>query len=209
MMKSFWAYLGGTIVAPGRTFRALQSDPKMVSKGFKAILLIGGLYIITVALLAAGGALITAPAALAISAENYYFFEVFFALPVCVAGWILAAAAARLMSRWGRGSGTFEGTLAALGFAVTVPMFLTWATETVFAVLLVLGMSQEEFMDLIAQSKFLQVFGWAYQIAAISWMLLLTMIAVGVSQKLTWWRAVVVGLLTTIVFMAVMLVFIR
>ena len=208
-MKSFWAYFGGTIFSPRRAFQALQSDPKKISKGFKAILLIGILYTITVALLAAGGALITAPAVIAISAENYYFCEIFFALPVVAAGWILAAGFARLLSVWGRGSGSFEGTLAALGFAVTVPMFVTWIPETVFAVLLLLGMTQTEFMDLMAQPGFLQIFGWAYQIAAVSWMLILVMVAVGVSQKLKWRRAVLIGLLTTVLFMAVMLVFIR
>lgn len=208
-MKSLWRYLGGTLFHPGRTFQALQSDPKMVSKGFKAILLIGILYTLTVAMLAAGGALITAPAVIAISAENYYFFEMFFALPVVAAGWILAAGFARLLSKSGKGSGSFEGTLAALGFAVTVPMFVTWIPETIFAALLLLGMTQEEFMDLMAQPGFFQIFGWAYQIAAVAWMLVLVMIAVGISQKLKWGRAVLVGLLTTVLFMTVMLIFIR
>jgi hypothetical protein len=208
-MKSFWGYFGGVIIRPGRTFQALQSDPKMISKGFKAILLIGILYTLTVAMLAAGGALITAPAVIAISAENYYFFEIFFALPVVAAGWILAAGLARLLGNVGKGSGSFEGTLAALGFAVTVPTFMTWIPETVFAVLLLMGMTQEKFMDLMAQPGFFQIFGWAYQIAAVAWMLVLIMIAVGVSQRLKWWRAVLVGLLTTVLFMTVMLIFIR
>lgn len=208
-MKSFWGYFGGVIIRPGRTFQALQSDPKMISSGFKAILLIGLLYSLTVAVLAAGGALITAPAVIAISAENYYFFEMFFALPVVAAGWILAAGFARLLGNVGKWSGSFEGTLAALGFAVAVPMFVTWIPETVFAALLLLGMTQEEFMDLMAQPGFFQIFGWAYQIAAVAWMLVLIMIAVGISQKLKWWRAVLVGLLTTVLFMTVMLIFIR
>ncbi|MDP2914895.1 MAG: YIP1 family protein [Candidatus Aminicenantes bacterium] len=208
-MKSLWRYLGGTITSPVRTFQTLRSDPKKISKGFKAILLMGVLYTVTVALLTAGGALITAPAVISISSENYYFFEIFFALPVVAAGWILAAGFARLLSRWGRGDGTFEDTLAALGFAMTVPMFVTWIPETVFAVLLLLGMKQEEFMELLEQPGFLQIFAFSSQIVAVVWMLVLIMIAVGVSQKLKWGRAVLVGFLTTVLFMAVMLIFIR
>jgi len=208
-MKSFWQYLGGTLFAPGRTFHALQTDPKKISKGFKAVLLIGILYTATVAMLAAGGALITAPAVLAISPQNYYFFEIFFALPVSLAGWILAAGFARLLGIWGGGGGSFEGTLAALGLAVTVPMFVAWIPEAFFAVLLLLGMAQEEFMDLTAGSGFLQMIGWAYQIIAVLWMLVLVILAVGISQKLKPFRAVFIGSLTLILFMAVMLIFIR
>jgi len=208
-MKSFWQYLGGTLVAPGRTFHTHQTDPRKISKGFKAVLLIGILYTATVAMLAAGGALITAPAVLAISPQNYYFFEIFFALPVSLAAWILAAGFARLLGIWGRGSGSFEGILAALGFAVTVPMFVTWIPETVFAVLLLLGMTQEEFMDLMSGPGFLQIFGWAYQIVAVLWMLVLVILAVGISQKLKPLRTVLIGFLTMVLFMAVMLIFIR
>lgn len=208
-MKSFWGYLGGTMVSPARTFHMLQKDPNKISKGFKAVLLIGVLYTGTVAMLAASGALITAPAVIAVSAQNYYFFEIFFALPVSLAGWILAAGFARLLGMWGKGSGSFEGTLAALGFAVSLPMFVTWIPETIFAVLLLLGMTQEEFMELMARPGFLQIFGWAYQIIAVLWMLGLVILAVGISQKLQPFRAALIGFLTLILFMAVMLIFIR
>jgi hypothetical protein len=209
VMKNFCRYLGGTALRPNATFHALQADPKRVSKSFKAILLIGVLYTITVVMLAAAGALITAPAFLALSPENYYFCEMFFALPVMVLAWILAAGFVQFLSRWGKGSGTFEGTLAALGFAVTVPFLLTWIPETAFAVLLHLGMRQEEFMDLWTKPGFLQTFALFYQIVAAVWIFLLITIAVGVSQKMKWRRAIPIGLLTTLLFLAVLIVFIR
>jgi len=208
-MKNFCRYLGGTAFSPSATFHALKADPKRVSKSFKAILLIGVLYTVTVVMLAAAGALITAPSFLALSPENYYFCEMFFALPVMVLAWILAAGFIQLLSRWGKGSGTFEGTLAALGFAVTVPFFLTWIPETAFAVLLHLGMKQEEFMELWTRPGILQTFALAYQIAAAVWVFALITIAVGVSQRMKWRRAVPIGFLTTILFLAVLLVFIR
>jgi hypothetical protein len=187
----------------------LQDDPKQISKGFKAILLISVLYTITVALLAAGGALIMAPAFINLSPENYYFWEIFFAMPVTILGWILAAGFARILSKGAKGSGTYEGTLAAFGFAVAVPMFVTWIMETVFAIVLLLGTKQEEFMALSAQPGFWQYFVFAYQAVAVLWMLVLVMIGVGVSQKLRWWKAAIIGLLTTILFMVIMIIFIR
>lgn len=205
----FSRYLGGTVIRPGRTFAALQDDPRRVAKGLAAMLFVGGLYTITVAMLAAGGAVITAPAVLVLSPENYYFFEMFFACPVFLLGWIMAAGFARLVSGAKPDRGSFEGLLAALGFALSVPCFVTWVTETVFAVLLLLGMSQKEFMDLTAQPGFWQIFGIAYQLVAVLWMLVLAVVAVRVSQKTGGLRAVLIGFLTTVLFMAMMLVFIR
>jgi len=208
-MKILWRYLKGTVIRPFKTFERLQDDPQRISKSFQAILLIGILYTLTVVMLAAGGALISAPAFLALSPENYYFWEMFFALPVVVLGWILAAGFAHLLSRGGKGRGTFEGTLAVLGFAVAVPQSVTWLTETAFAILLLLGMKQEEFMELSAQPGFWQTFVIAYQAIAVTWMLFLVILGLRASQRLKWRRAILFGLLTTVLFMAVMIIFIR
>ena len=208
-MKSFWGYFLGTIFKPRATFRTLLADPKHVSKSFKAVLFVGILYTITVACFAASGALISAPAFINLQPENYYFWEMFFAAPVVFLGWILAAGFGHLLSRWGKGAGTFEGTLAALGFAVTVPQLATWIPETIFVVFLLFGMKQEEFMERTAQPGFWQTFVIAYQAVAVLWMLLLVITAIIASQKMRWWRTLLVGLLTTAVFMAVMIIFIR
>jgi hypothetical protein len=208
-MKSLWRYLGGTIIRPLPVFRDLEDEPKKVSKAFRAMLLVGILYTITVAMLAAGGALITAPAFIKLSPENYYFYEMFFVLPVFILGWILAAGFAHLLSRWAKGNGTYEGTLSALGLALSVPFFLTWIPETAFAILLLLGMKQEEFMELTAQPGLWQFLGFAYQGVAAAWMLVLFILAVAASQRLRWWRALLVGSLSAVLFIAFILVFIR
>jgi hypothetical protein len=208
-MKSFWGYFLGTIFKPRATFRTLLEDPKHVSKSFKAVLFIGILYTITVACFAVSGALISAPAFINLQPENYYFWEMFFAAPVVFLGWILAAGFGHLLSRWGKGAGTFEGTLAALGFAVTVPQLATWIPETIFVVFLLFGMKREAFMERTAQPGFWQTFVIAYQAVAVLWMLILVITAIIASQKMRWWRNLLVGLLTTAVFIAVMIIFIR
>lgn len=208
-MKSFLGYFIGTIIQPRPTFRKLLADSKHVSKSFKAVLFMGILCTITVVCFAVSGALISAPAFINIKPENYYFWEMFFALPVVFLGWILAAGFGHLLSRRGKGAGTFEGTLAALGFAVTVPQLLTWIPETIFVILLLLGMKQEEMIERTAQPGFWQTFVIAYQAVAVFWMLILVITAISASQKMRWWRTLLVGLLTTAVFMAVMIIFIR
>ena len=208
-MASFWRYFGGTVVRPARTFAALQADSRQVAMGVRAVLFIGALYTITVAMLAAGGALITAPAFLVLPPENYYFYEIFFAGPVFFLGWIMAAGLARLLGRPRRGTGSFEGTLAALGFAVSIPFLITWVAETAFSVFLLLGGSQQAFMDLSAQPGAVQTIVIAYQLVAAAWLLVLTILAVRAGLKTGWGRAVLVGVLTTLVFLGLMVVFIR
>jgi hypothetical protein len=208
-MKSFWWYLTGSFWRPARVFRHLQTEPKRLAKGLKAILLIGVLYTFTVAALAAGGALISAPAFLPISLDNYYFWEIFFALPVLVLAWILAAVFARILGSRRGSRGQFRNGLATLGFAFAVPQFLMWIVETTFAVLLLLGMTQEEFMELSAQPGTWQTLVIGYQVLAVVWMLALTVVAVGISQRLRWWKAMIAGLLTTALFLTVMIIIIR
>jgi hypothetical protein len=152
-MKSFIRYFGGTIVRPFSTFESLQSDPKGFAKGTRAIFIPAVLFTITAGLLAFGGALPPASAVLPLGGENYYFYQIFFALPVLLASWAVASVIARLFGRWGKGTGSLRGTLAALGFAFGLPALAAWVGQAVFAGLILSGMSQEEFMELTASCR--------------------------------------------------------
>ena len=209
-MGQFWSYLGGTVTKPHSTFDRLLTDPKQLTHGFRAVVLIGVLYTLTVIGLAIAGADITAPAWIAIPAEDYYFWEIFFAAPVYILGWILAAGLAQLMSKVFKGSGTFEGTFAVLGFALTIPSFVTWIPETIGTVLFLLGvMSQKEWLEITARPGFWQVFVAAYQLVALAWYLILFPVAIAAAQGLRWWQAAIVGILTVAIVGLVILIFIR
>ncbi|MGD2142952.1 MAG: hypothetical protein PVF54_00590 [Anaerolineae bacterium] len=90
-MGRFWAYLGGTVIEPRGTFRRLLDDPKRLTYGVDAMGFIGVFYTLTVVGLAIVKAEIVTPPWVAIPAESYYFWEIFFAAPVFLGGWILAA----------------------------------------------------------------------------------------------------------------------
>ncbi len=209
-MGQFWRYLGGTVIKPRSTFNHLLADPKAVSQGFKAVLFIGILYTLTVIGLAIVRADIATPAWIAIPAENYYFWEIFFALPVFLMGWILGTGLVQLLSKALKGNGTFESTLAVSGFALTVPMFVTWIPETVGAVLFILGIvTQKEWLEITSRPGFWQVFAAAYQFIALAWLLALVLVAIAASQKLRWWQAVFVGVPVIAITGLLMFVFIR
>jgi hypothetical protein len=209
-MASFWSYLGGAVTRPRSTFSRLVTDPRHLGHGAKAVLLIGVLYTLTVAGLAIVHAQIVTPAWVAIPEENYYFWEIFFAMPVYTMGWLLSGGLVQLISKPFKGSGTFEGTLATLAFALTLPALVTWIPETIGTLLFLLGvMTQEEWWEVISRPGFWKVFAEVYQFVALAWYLVLFPMAVGAAQKLRWWQAIIVGTLTLTLVGFLMLIFIR
>jgi len=106
----------------------------------------------------------------------------------------LAAGLVQLGSKLFGGTGTFEGTLAVLGLAMTIPAFVTWIPETLMTVLMLTGvMTQEQWLEATSRPGFWRAFSSIYQLVALGWYLLLFPLAVAVSQKVRWWRAIIVG----------------
>ena len=210
-MKSFWYYFFGTVLFPHRAFRRLADDPASLRKGFKALLLIGLLTTLTIVGFAVTGAVPMVPIWLSIPAHNYYFWEIFFALPVFILGWILVAGVVQLLGQVGKvkGVGTFEKSLAALGFAVTLPWFVTWIPETWAVILMMLGMSQEELVGILSTPGFWQTFALFYQIVAAVWMFVLFSLAVHAIQKLRPLKTVCVSLIAAVIFVLMMITVIR
>jgi hypothetical protein len=209
-MRKFWGYLGGTIIKPYGSFSRLCADSHALQHSLGAILFIGVLYTLTVIGLAIAGADIATPACINIPAQDYYFWEIFFAAPVYILGWILAAGIAQLISKIFRGKGTFEGTLATLGFAITIPSFVTWIPETIGTVLFLSGiMTQKEWQEIIARPGFWQVFANVYIFVGVAWYLVLIPLSVAASQKIRWWQSAIVGIVTTVIIGFIMFVFIR
>jgi hypothetical protein len=209
-MTVFWSYFSGAVIKPSSTFSRLLKDSQHLIYGVKAFFLIGVLYTLTVIGLAIVRAEIVFPAWIAIPAENYYFWEIFFTLPVFLLGWILAAGLVQLLSKIFKGNGTFEGTLAVLGFAMAIPAFVMWIPETIVTVLFLLGiMTQKEWIEISARPGFWRFFAAVYQFVALVWYIVLFSIAVSVTQKLRWWQAVIIGTLVVSIIGFVMIIFIR
>jgi hypothetical protein len=200
--------IGGTIIHPGRTFAAVSSGPRPSAAGLKALLAVGALYALTAAGLAVCGALVTAPAVLKLVPENYYFWEMIFALPVFVLAWLAAGFSAGLVSL-GKGAGSFKGFLSALGLALSVPTLLAWIPQAVLAVLLLLGRKQEEVMEWTAHPGIVQTAGLLCLLLAAAWMFVLAASAARSARGLGPLRAAAVGLVATLIFLAGLLVFIR
>jgi hypothetical protein len=208
-MPSARGVLVRAILRPGRTFAALALDPKRLRKGLRAMIGLGLLYAATSAFLGAGGALVTAPALVPLSPENYYFFQMIFALPLFLASWLLASTVGRLLARPLGGRGSWKTTAAGLSFAFVLPCLLTWLPQTAFGGLLLAGMPQAEFMDLLAEPGWLQSAGWAYHALAVLWMVYLASASLRAGHGLSRIKALFGGLIVSAVFLASALVLIR
>jgi hypothetical protein len=208
-MKRFFGFFFGTVFVPARAFTTLQTDRHALSKGLRAIVAVGVLFAVTSGMLAVGGALVAAPPLLTLSGENYYVYQTIFALPVFFMAWMLAGLFARAFGRWRHGHASLHGTLAALGFAFAIPALAAWIPQTVFAVLTLLGMTQEEFMDLTAQPGIQRTMAFAVQGLVVVWTLSLSAVAVRAGLRLRWAKAVPLGILTGALFLGCVLVFIR
>jgi hypothetical protein len=207
-MARVLSYFGRAIFRPRRTFERLQTEPHRFTKGLKAVVLVGILYALAAGALAAGGALVVAPALLPLPPQNYYVYEIVFALPVFVLAWILAAVTAQFLGLFGSG-GRFSATLGSLGVAFALPALLMWLPMAAFGVLLLLGMGQTEFMDHFAGPGFWRFAAWAYQALAALWLIVLVTKAVAVCRGFKGPLALAAGTLTAAVFLAVVIVFIR
>lgn len=209
-MSEFLSLLAGTVIRPRRTFDRLASDPKKLRYGAGAVVLIAGLYTLTVTGLAATQARISAPAFLPIPESRYYFWESFFSAPIVLAAWILGAGLMQFLSRNMKGQGDYAATLAVLGFAWAVPMFITWIPETVGTLMALTGaFSQAQWIHLTSRPGFWRMFAQTYQLVALAWFAVLFPVAAAASQKLFWWQAAPVGLLTLSGMLLFLLVFIR
>ena len=200
-MKTFLKYIFGTILLPARAFRRLTADPHPLRRGVQAVFVTGFLHALTAAGLGVTGAVPMAPVFLPLVPENYYFWQMIFVLPLLLVVWFFLSAFIQVMGRSRKRGGSFRKTSAALAFALAGPLLLAWVPQTAIAVFYGLGMGQHEMVDILSapgtvQAVFLGIFG-----VAVGWSYLLVVIAVTVSQKIRWWKGLILGTLAEALFL--------
>ncbi|MBN1938003.1 MAG: hypothetical protein JW843_00325 [Candidatus Aminicenantes bacterium] len=203
-MASMIHDLGAAAIVPGRAFRRLETDPKTLRKGIRAIVFIGFLYTISAAGLAAAGALLPAPAFLPLPPYNYYFFEMLFALPLVCAAWLAGAGGGNLLASLLGGRGSAKTAAGAWAFAFAVPSLLMWLPHAVFSGFLILGISQKEFMSYTAEPGVWRTGFFAWQGLALVLLVLGSVKAASVGRALKPVPAALSGLLAAGLFALVL-----
>lgn len=124
MEPTFSHFYRQVFVHPQQAFRDLIQEKQMLRYSFFAVLIMATLYTFVYVFLIFGGGTPFKPW-LNIPPEVYYRYNVFFCAPSMFLGWIFAAGVMHALSRFMTQSGTFEQTLAVLGFGIGIA---SWST---------------------------------------------------------------------------------
>jgi hypothetical protein len=208
MAASFYFFLGA-ILLPPLAFRRLLADARALGRGFRVVLLIGLLYAATSFARAATGAVPMAPTWVKFAEYNYLIWQTLFILPIILLIWILTAGLLQLLGRRGPRAASFEATAGLAGYAVGLPLLLLWVPQAVGAGLMLMGMSQAEWVEILSRPGSWQTFFLGVHVAAAAWALVLLTLAARLAHKLPWWRALLTGLVVTTVAAAVFLGLVR
>ena len=199
----------GVIFVPARAFRRLMDEARPLGRGLRIVAVTGVLASLTALALAAVGAVPMAPIFLPVRTENYYFWQTLFILPLLLTVWIVTSMVVHILGGGRKRGGSLKKTLALFGFAQSVPILLVWTVQTAIAVFYVLGMGQQEMVDILStpstpQTVFLAVFG-----AALAWSFLLACLAASISQKVKWPAALFLGFLAEVLFVGPIIFLLR
>ncbi len=199
-MKKFFVYALGTIIHPAATFRALAQESN-IGQGWAAVLLLGILYSVVCAIAAVRGIEPVTEPILPISKQSYYFWEIFFCLPLYIGGWYLFAWLNYLIGkRFGSGS-SFPNILMPLGFAITIPLIpIMWTTDLVCVSFMI------DLQKVGIAGQVWNNFYWAFTVI---WMVVLCVIATSEAHKVTMGKAVTTTLVSILPVAFIMAVAIR
>jgi hypothetical protein len=210
-MSNFVSYAVATVASPAKSMKRLLGEPLPTRRAAQAVVFVGALYAAASLALTVAGAVPLTTAFLRIAPENYYFWQTLFAIPYSLLAWALVAGLMRLLMKREQREPAFEKTAALAGIALAGSLFLAWIPMAVAALFMVLGMGQEELVDILSRPGFWQVLYFAfYLLAGMAAARLLTL-AAGLGHFKRGWRAraVIVGTLAAAVLAGTFVVFVR
>ncbi len=209
--KSFKDYYFGAILRPRRTFDALLADERRLRFGFFAISISVVLYTLVYVFLTIGG---SAPSSftpfLAIPKEVYYQYDRFILAPSMFGCWILAAGVAQLLSRVFSGKGSFEDTLSVLGFGIGIATLVSLLHDFTDSFLGAIGLLDQRWYEVALNSPTIwRTLLWT--VYSISFVLFLVLFpkGIGAARRIRSGPAIVVGLLSFVVYQGVFFIFNR
>ncbi len=210
-MNSFKSYYFPTLIRPRRTFDALMQDPHRLRYGFIALIINAVLYTFVYIFLTIGGG---APGALTpwlnIPKDLYYSYDRFMLAPSMLGAAILSAAVAHLLSKLFSGKGSFDDTLSAFGFAIGLPSLFSLLHDFTDTFLGAVGLLDLRWYEIALNSPTIwRVILWTCYGLSFVFFFVLFPKAVGASQRLKPGPAVLIGVLSYLLYQFVFLIFNR
>jgi hypothetical protein len=210
-MTNFAYYAVGTAFFPLRAMKRFLEEPRPLETAVQAVGFVGLLYAVTSLVLALVGAVPMAPVLIGIKPENYYFWQMLFAVPCVFLAWALAAGVIYLFEKRGEAGLPFLKAAPLPGIAAAAALFVAWIPMAFGAFFMLIGMNQQELVDLLSRPGAWQVFDFAlYVMAGAAGAVLLSLAAAhGRLQKAGLLRPIMAGLLAAVVLAAVFMLFVR
>ncbi len=119
-------------ISPRRAILSLVDDPHRFRVGLFCVLALGVLYAVTAFRLYSVGIPATTPPFLRLPTNTYYLYEVFFVIPVDLAGWLLMGSTIYLVHL--KSKRDYKDVLAVLGLPYGILVFpFMWLPETIVA----------------------------------------------------------------------------
>ncbi len=134
-----------------------------------------------------------------IPAEEYYYWQRFFQIPFFFITSIIFAGSVRLLSIPFGGKGAYENLFALFCVSQTLPMFLTmWLPETIFFFAFT--------KDTFTVNIYIDI---ARQVLGIAWPLAIMVLGVSIIERIKWYWAIFIVLISSIPITLLMVIFIR
>lgn len=171
----------------------MANDPRAAFVGFKHILLYAVLYEIVIALWAFGGATPTLPAFLKIPADQYYYYQLIFQIPMILIAWLLAGGIAYVLSKALGGNGSYDTILGGFGIAALVSAYFVLIPDFIQGVLWSTGwVPFAEYQEATSRGLPL-VLVWSYMAAYEVCYLVLYTVTIRYSQNLNTLKSAIVA----------------
>ena len=201
-MKKVVYYVCIPIAQPAKRALELKQDVQRVRVASLILLCTGIMYTFTVFMLYIKGFPTAVEPFLSISAKNYYFYEMFFTLPLFFLLVILYAGTARLVAALLGGVGCFIDVYSFYGIVIVLPLILTmWVPETILALT---AEAPKETISLIP--------AWIdipRQVIGVFWPIAITVIGIKVIENVSWKKSIIISLIAFIPYATMMILFIR
>ena len=210
-VRAFARYYAGTARHAQRTFDELLLDRRRLQFGGLALLSNAAFYTLVYVFLVMGGGRPTVFAPwLAIEPELYYRYELFMLAPSMVMSWLLAAAIVQIAGRALGGKGTFEDTLALLGFATAIASWWTLAHDLFTSGLGAFGViNQRAYEDAMSSATPFRTLLWMLMAGYLVTFVVLFAKAVASAHGLRRGPAALVGTLGFVTYQGIFVIFNR
>jgi hypothetical protein len=210
-MASFASLYARTLVRPRRTFEQLLAEPGALRHGAIALAITALVYQLVYVFLAHNGGRPTVfHPWLAIDAEVYYHYNQFLIVPSIVLAWVAAGGFTQLAARALGGEGSFEDTLAVLGFGVSIASWWTGLHDLITTFLGFIGViDQRAYEDAMSGPTPARTLLWILMTGYLVWFLMLFGKGVGAVHRISVARSAIAGTLGFVVYQLIFVLFNR